>query len=156
YQSWWTDQPVLHVFPHWNWPGKEGQEMEVWCYSNCTRVELSLNGTSLGAQDMKPNGHLVWKVKYQPGTLLAQGTRNGKEYTDRVETTGAPAAVALAPEWTRLRAGSADVVPVTVRILDDRGRVVPVADNEVSFKVSGGGVAGVGNGDPSSHEPDRA
>jgi beta-galactosidase len=156
YRAWWTHKPVLHIFPHWNWPGREGREIDVWCYSNCQKVELFLNGTSLGAQEMDPLRHLVWKVKYRPGVLLARGTRDGKEYTARVETTGAPTAVVLEPDRTALTAGG-DVAVVTVRVVDARGRTVPVADNEVSFAVEGPGrLIGVGNGDPSSHEPDKA
>ena len=119
YQSWWSDRPVLHIFPHWNWPGKEGQQIDVWCFSNCRRVELFLNGVSQGAKDMQPNGHLEWKVKYQPGTLLAKGiyakgsrgdaeTRSGeeKELTAEVATAGPPAAIVLQPDrasWRPMR-----------------------------------------------------
>ena len=59
--------------PHWNWPGKEGQDIRVIAFSNCARVELLLNGQSLGTKDMPRNGHLEWTVKYAPGTLLAKG-----------------------------------------------------------------------------------
>lgn len=157
YRAWWSAEPVLHLFPHWNWPGKEGQEIDVWCYSNCPRVELFLNGTSQGAKEMPPNGHLAWKVKYQPGTLQARGTRDSRELMAKVETTGRPAALELVPDRTKLAADGADVALVTVRVVDERGRVVPVADDEVSFHVEGAGkVLGVGNGDPSSHEPDKA
>ncbi len=157
YRSWWSGEPVLHIFPHWNWPGREGQEIEVWCYSNCRRVELSLNGDSLGAQEVQPNGHLVWKVKYRPGALTARGESGGTELTARVETTGPPAAIELSPDRKVLAAGRGDVALVTARIVDEKGRTVPVGDGEVAFAVKGPGkVLGVGNGDPSSHEADRA
>ena len=93
YQSWWTDQPVLHLFPHWNWPGKEGQAIDVWCYSNCKQVELFLNGHSLGKQAMPRYSHLEWAVKYEPGTLSAKGYDDeGKVIAEtKVETTGEPA-----------------------------------------------------------------
>lgn len=158
YQSWWGDKPVVHVFPHWNWPGKEGKKINVWVHSNCERVELFLNGKSLGKQDMPKFGHLEWNVDYQPGVLSAKGTRQGKLVTeDKVETTGPAAQIKLEPWKTSLVADEEDLVPVAVSILDAQGRVVPVADNEVSFSLSGPGhIAGVGNGNPSSHEPDKA
>jgi beta-galactosidase len=158
YQAWWTDKPMLHLLPHWNWPGKEGQEIDVWAMSNCEEVELWLNGQSLGRQSMKPNSHLEWKVKYAPGTLLARGFKGGKEIaTNLVETTGAPAAVKLTPDQCLVNADGEDVSMVMVSVVDAQGRIVPVADNEVSFEVTpSGAILGVGNGDPSSHEADKA
>jgi beta-galactosidase len=157
YQSWWSARPVLHLFPHWNWPGREGEEIPVWVYSNCDTVELFLNGTSLGAQTMKPNSHLEWKVKYAPGKLLAKGTHNGQTLQTTVETTGAPAAIALEPDRATLTADGADVSLLTVKIVDAQGRTVPVATNAVTFNVTGPGrLLGVGNGNPTSHEPDKA
>jgi beta-galactosidase len=157
YQSCWSARPVLRLFPHWNWPGHEGEEIPVWVYSNCDTVELYLNGTSLGAQTMKPNSHLEWNVKYAPGKLLAKGTRNGQTLQTAVETTGTPAAIALEPDRTTLTADGADVSLVTVKIVDAQGRTVPVATNAVTFNLTGPGrLLGVGNGDPASHEPDKA
>jgi beta-galactosidase len=157
YQAWWSDRPVLHIFPHWCWPGREGQEIEVWCYSNCERVELTLNGRSLGGQQMQPNGHLVWKVKYEPGELTATGARRGEQIAEHVETTGAPAGIVLTPDRTRLVADGEDLAVVAVRIADEKGRTVPLADHEVRFSLEGAGkILGVGNGDPTSHEPDKA
>jgi beta-galactosidase len=156
-KSWWTDEPVLHVFPHWNWPGKEGQEISVWTYSNCDEVELFLNGKSLERKTMQKNSHLEWKVKYAPGILLARGYKDGKEVlTDKVETTGKPVAVKLTPDRTTLVATGADVAVFTVQVVDAKGRTVPTADNAISFKITGPGkIIGVGNGDPSCHEPDK-
>ena len=157
YQAWWTDKPVLHLFPHWNWPGKEGQEIPVWVHSNCQEVELFLNGVSQGRQTVKPYHHLEWKVKYAPGKLVAKGVRNGKPIEETVETTGAPAAIRLTADRTKLTANNVDLSVVNVAILDAQGRVVPVADNTVTFTLTGHGkLIGVGNGDPSSHEPDKA
>jgi len=158
YQAWWTEKPTLHILPHWNWSGKEGQEIEVWCQSNCEQIELFLNGKSLGKQTMTPNSHLVWKVKYSPGTLLAKCFKNGKQtITEKVETTGEPAAIKLTPDRSTIDADGEDVSMVTVSIVDAKGRLVPVADNEVSFEVSPNArILGVGNGNPSSHEPDKA
>jgi beta-galactosidase len=157
YQSCWSARPVLHLFPHWNWPGREGEEIPVWVYSNCDTVELFLNGRSLGAQTMTPNSHLEWKVKYAAGKLFAKGTRNGQSFQTTVETTGAPAAIALEPDRTTLTADGADVSLVAVKIVDAQGRTVPVATNPVTFNLTGPGrLLGVGNGDPASHEPDKA
>ncbi|WP_415909014.1 beta-galactosidase GalA [Oleiharenicola sp. Vm1] len=160
-QSWWTDRPVLHVAPHWNWPDKAGQELKVTCSSNHDAVELFLNGASLGKKDMPRNGHLEWQVVYQPGVLEARGYRGGQVVqTTRVETTGAPAGLALAPDRRELRTGAeapvgGDVVVFAVAAVDARGRQVPTAGNRVRFTVTGGRILGVGNGDPSCHEADR-
>jgi beta-galactosidase len=155
-KSWWTDTPVLHLYPHWNWPDKVGQEIMVGCYSNHEAVELFLNGASLGKKDMPRNGHLEWKVVYQPGTLEARGYRTGQVVeTTQVETTGAPAKLALTPDRTTISADGADVVVINVAALDAQGRVVPIADNLVKFAITGGRIIGVGNGDPSCHESDK-
>ncbi len=156
-KSWWTDKPVLHVFPHWNWSGKEGQEISVWAHSNCDEVELFLNGESLGRKTMTRNSHLEWSVKYTPGTLLARGFKGGKEVlTQKIETTGQPAAVQLASNRSSLAADGADVAVITVQVSDAESRMVPTADNAITFEITGPGkIIGVGNGDPSSHEPDQ-
>jgi beta-galactosidase len=157
YQSWWTTNTVLHLLPHWNWPGKEGQEIRVDALSNCKQVELFLNGASLGRQTMKPNSKLSWQVKYAPGTLSAKGyNTDGKVIAEtKVETTGAPAAVQLTPDRTAINADGEDVSVFTVAVTDQQGRVVPAAGNKISFALEGAGkILGVGNGDPSCHEPD--
>jgi beta-galactosidase len=159
YKAWWTDTPVVHILPHWNWPGQEGKPIRVWVYSNAARVDLSLNGTSLGAKDMPHDGHLEWDVPYAPGTLLATGyDAAGKVMgTDKVETTGAPAGLKLTTEQPILQANGEYVSVVDVAVVDAQGRVVPTADNQITFRVTGAGhVAGVGNGDPSDHDPDKA
>jgi beta-galactosidase len=156
YQAWWSDHPVLHLLPHWNWPGKEGQEILVWAHSNCEEVELFLNGVSQGRKPMTKNSHLEWKVKYAPGTLLARGYNGGKEIlTEKVETTGAPAAIQLTPHKPAIKADGEDVSVITVQVNDAQQRMVPDANNTITFGISGPGkIIGVGNGDPSSHEPD--
>ena len=159
YQSVWGDKPMVHVLPHWNWTGKEGQPIDVWAYSNAARVEVLLNGASLGAKDMPRNSHLSWSVPYAPGTLEARGfDASGKVIaTDRVETTSAPAGLRLTTDRTALTADGEDLTMVEVDIVDAQGRIVPTADNLVTFSVTGAGhVAGVGNGDPTNHEPDKA
>jgi len=156
YKSWWTTEPVLHVLPHWNWAGREGQNIDVRALSNCDEVELFLNGKSLGRQVMPRNGELKWSVAYAPGVLAAKGFRGGKVVAEeKVETTGAPAAVELAPDRATISADGQDVAVVTVAVKDAAGRVVPVAGNTINFELAGPGrILGVGNGDPSCHEPD--
>ncbi|HVU25648.1 MAG TPA: beta-galactosidase GalA [Opitutus sp.] len=157
YQSWWTSTPVLHLLPHWNWAGREGQDIDVRALSNCDEVELFLNGRSLGKQAMQPQSELKWKVPYAPGTLAAKGYTGGKLVAEtQVVTTGAPAAVQLAPDRATIDADGEDVAVVTVSVVDADGRVVPTAGNPVSLALDGPGrIIGVGNGDPSCHEPDQ-
>jgi len=158
YKSWWSGETVLHIFPHWNWPGREGQEIDVWCFSNCDEVELLLNGKSLGRKKMQRYSHLEWKVKYEPGTLEAIGYRNGEEVAKtKVETTDPPAGLRLMPDRLKIRADNRDVSIVTVAVVDSKGRIVPTANNLIEFRVTGRGkIIGVDNGDPSSHEPSKA
>lgn len=157
YQAWWGAAPVLHLFPHWNWAGREGQEIEVWCHSNLERVELLLDGRSLGSQDVARNSHVMWKVPYAPGRLEARGFRGGQRVlTDIRETTGPSARVVLRPDRAQIDANGEDVSVVAVEIVDAQGRLMPTALDEVTFHVTGPGrLIGVGNGDPSSHESDR-
>jgi beta-galactosidase len=156
YQSWWTTNTVLHLLPHWNWPGKEGRDIEVWCHSNCQEVELFLNGQSQGKKAMPRNSHLQWTVKYTPGTLSAKGYIHGKEIAEtKVETTGTPARIQLVPDRSRIFADGKDLSMVTVLVTDAEGRRVPTADDLIHFELTGPGkIIGVGNGDPSCHEPD--
>lgn len=149
YQSWWTDQTVLHIFPHWNWAGREGRELRVWAYSNCDEVDLILNGESLGRKSMPRNSHLDWKVRYQPGQLEAKGYNRGQLVaTKRVDTTGNAAGLQLKPNRGRIRADNRDVSTVAVEVVDEKGRIVPTADNMINFQASGGKIIGVCNGDP--------
>ena len=156
YQAWWSTNLVLHLLPHWNWPGKEGQEIRVDALSNCQEVELFLNGQSLGRKSMARNSKLSWPVKYSPGVLSAKGYNDGRLVAEtKVETTGQPAAVTLTPDRSTINANGEDVSAVTVSVTDDHGRVVPVASDKIQFSLTGPGkIIGVGNGDPSSHEPD--
>jgi beta-galactosidase len=158
YQAAWKPAPIVHLLPHWNWAGKEGQPVRVVAFSNCDAVELFLNGVSLGRKPMPRNEHLDWTVPYAPGTLTARGYHGETvAATDTVATTGAPAALRLTTDRTTLTADGEDLTPVEVDILDAQGRIVPTADTPVTFSVWGAGViAGVGNGDPTCHEPDQA
>lgn len=157
YKSWWTDEVVLHLLPHWNWQGREGDEFRVDAMSNCKAVELFLNGASLGKKEMKPNSKLTWKVKYAPGTLSATGfDAEGKIIAEtKVETTGEAETLQLVPDRTTVDADGQDVAVFSVAALDGQGRVVPVAQHKLRFTLEGdGNIIGVGNGDPSCHEPD--
>jgi beta-galactosidase len=157
YQAWWTGQPVLHLFPHWNWPGLEGQEIAVWVYTNLDRVELFCNGQSLGAKDVKRASHLAWNVKYAPGAIEARGFKDGKlAITVKRETTGPPAQLAVSADRPEMAADGEDAVSIAVEVRDAQGRYAPLADNAVTFEIAGPGrLIGVGNGDPTSHESDK-
>jgi beta-galactosidase len=157
-QSWWTDKPMVHLLPHWNWPGREGQPIDVRVYSNTAAIELLLNGKSLGRKAMPRDSHLEWKVNYQPGLLTARGYDDQGKQTavDTVETTGKPTEVQLLADHASIVANGRSATVVTVRINDSAHRTVPDAGNYVSFAISGPGhILGVGNGDPASHDPDK-
>jgi beta-galactosidase len=156
YQSCWTDKPMVHLLPHWNWPGKEGQPIDVRSYSNCDEVEVLLNGKSLGRRNQPRLKELTWPVPYAPGTLTAIAYKGGQEVSrDVVQTTGDATAVQLIPDRLAIKADGRDVSVVTVRAVDDQGRTVPTANNLIHFQVEGPGkIIGVGNGDPACHEPD--
>jgi beta-galactosidase len=158
YKSWWTTNTVLHLLPHWNWPGKEGTKISVWCFSNCKQVELFLNGVSLGRKVMKKDSHLEWEVKYEPGILRATGYDASGEIIaeTKEETTGDPVAIHLKSNRSSIKADGEDVAVFTIYATDARGREVPTAQNLIHFKLNGAGkILGVGNGDPSCHEPDK-
>jgi beta-galactosidase len=158
YQAWWGSEPVLHLFPHWNWDQREGEAISVWVHSNLDSVELFLNGKSYGSQKVLPLTHLEWKVKYEPGVLEARGTKDGKVVlAEKRETTGEPESIRLTPDRTEIHADGEDVTIVRVEVLDKEGRAIPTADPTISFKVSGeGALIGVGNGDPNCQESDKA
>ena len=164
YRAWWRpDQPLVHLLPHWTWPGKEGEPIEVWVHGNAPEVELLLNGRSLGRKAMPRNGHLVWQVPYAPGVLEARGYAGTRLIaSDRKRTAGAPAALRLSATVTgamapRLTADGADLAMLRVEVVDDKGTPVPDGAALVHFAVEGPArLIGVGNGDPTSHEPDHA
>lgn len=150
-KSWWRDEPVLHVFPHWNLQGHEGEEVDVWAYSNCDEVELIVNGKKLGRQQMPKNGHLKWRATYKPGKVVAIGYKNGRRImTQTLETTKPASQVVALADRTSIAADGRDVAVVTIEIRDPKGRVVPDACNMLTFRLQGEGrILGVGNGDPS-------
>jgi len=157
YQSWWTAKPVLHLFPHWNWPGMEGKEIAVWVYSNLDKVELFLNGQSLGMKEMKKDSHLAWIVKYAPGTIEARGFKADKQVmTAKRETTGSATKLVMNADRMEVSADGEDVAMFAVEVRDAQDRVLPITENEVTFKVTGQGkLIGTGNGDPTNQEPDK-
>lgn len=150
-KSVWTDKPVLHIFPHWNLQGHEGETVEVWAYSNCDEVELIVNGKKLGRQTMPKNGHLKWQAVYQPGKVVAIGYKNGKRMlTKQVETTKPAYKIVMKTDRQTISADGRDVAVVTVEVQDAKGRIVPDACPMLTFKLAGDGrILGVGNGDPS-------
>ena len=129
----------------------------MWCYANVDRVELFLNGQSLGMQAVTRDRHLAWKVPYAPGVLEARGYRGDRlAVVEKRETAGAAARIALQADRTRIQADGQDLAMIAIRILDDKGRPVPTASDAVTLTVSGAGrLIGMGNGDPTSHEPDQ-
>jgi beta-galactosidase len=157
YKAWWGSEPVLHLFPHWNWEQREGEPISVWVHSNLDSVEVFLNGKSHGSQKVQPYTHLEWKVPYEPGLLEARGTKDGKVVlTEKRETTGDPETIRLTPDRSEINADGEDVCVLRVEVLDKEGRPVPTADVPILFKVTGEGeLIGVGNGDPNCQESDK-
>ena len=150
-KSWWTDEPTLHLFPHWNLKGHEGEEIELWAYSNCDEVELTVNGKKLGRQAMPKNGHLRWKTVYQPGKVVAIGYKNGKRIlTETIETTKPAYRLVLKTGRTAITADGLDVAVVTIEVQDQKGRLVPDACPMLTLHVNGDAhILGAGNGNPS-------
>jgi beta-galactosidase len=177
YKSAWTREPMVHLLPHWNWEGREGQEIPVFVYTNAEEAELFLNARSLGRKrrgeepvelpvgpnvsdraTFKSKYRLLWRVPYTPGVLRAVAYRGGEAVaSEEVKTAGAPARVVLLPDRTTLAADGRDLSFVTVRIEDGEGNLCPLADNLVRFAVGGAGrIAAVDNGDPATFEPFQA
>ncbi len=156
-QAAWTAEPVLHIFPHWNLKGREGQQVEVWAYSNMDEVELTQDGKSLGRQAMPRDGHLVWHTTYRPGRLVAYGYRQGKRVmTQRVETTGPAAKVTLKVSKQTLRADGQDIAVVDLTLVDAKGRTVPDACDNIMISLDGSAeLLGWGNGDPAYKQAER-
>ncbi|MDZ8120433.1 beta-galactosidase GalA [Pontiella agarivorans] len=151
YKAWWNTEPLLHLFPHWNWAGKEGLPIKVRAYTNCAEVELVLNGKTLTRQPVETNGYFETMADYQPGRLEAIGyDTDGKEILRTVnETVGDPAAI-------RLTAEADGTFVVKAEIMDAEGRFVPTASNKIRYTIEGdAGILGTGNGNPTSHEPPK-
>jgi beta-galactosidase len=156
YQSQWTKKPMVHLLPHWTWPGKEGVTIPVWCYTNGDEVELFLNGASLGVRRFtkEHDMHLEWMVPYQPGELKAVARSGGKVTATTVtRTAGVPAQVTASADQQSLDPARRDLSYLTLRIDDKDGNFAPKAAKWVSLGIRGPGrIVGIGNGDPLSHE----
>ena len=151
-KSWWTDEPVLHILPHWNLDGHEGEQVSVWVYSNCDEVQLTVNGKKLGKKKMPVNGHLEWDAIYKPGYVKATGYKNGRKVMEtRIETAGTPAEAV----WTHESIG--EIIVADVKMVDSKGRFVPTANCEVEFKTPSAEwkILGWGNGDPAFQYVER-
>ncbi|MGB8261262.1 MAG: beta-galactosidase GalA, partial [Terracidiphilus sp.] len=157
YKAWWGKEPMVHLFPHWNWVGREGDEIAVWAYSNLDEVELFVNGKSQGSQKVPRLGHVAWKVNYEPGFIEARASKDGKVVlVEKRETTGQAAAIRLTADRTEIDANGEDVAVIKVEALDKEGRPVPTANSLIGFRVEGNGaLIGVGNGDPNCQESDK-
>jgi beta-galactosidase len=154
YQSEWTDQEVLHIFPHWN--HTPGEEVDVWAYTHAEEVELFLNERSLGTQTKEgENLHMVWRVSYEPGTLKAVARSNGQEVLEKeIHTAGDPARLSAAADRSEITADGYDLSFITLQVLDEQGYPVPTASNTIVFELKGDArIVGVDNGDPTSHQP---
>ncbi|MBN2521275.1 MAG: DUF4982 domain-containing protein [Bacteroidales bacterium] len=157
YKAEWTDEPVLHIFPHWNW--NTGDIVDVWAYTNLDEVELFLNGISLGIRTNADTiFHLVWKVKYSPGEIKAIGKKDGEIVMEKIiKTAQNPHAIELNADRNILKADGMDLSFITVKVIDENGTIVPYADNLINFEIKGEGmIAGVDNGCQTSHEPFQA
>ncbi|MFD1256891.1 beta-galactosidase GalA [Mucilaginibacter terrae] len=158
YKAAWTTVPTVHIFPHWNWPGKEGKTIKLRGYTNCDEVEVFVNGKTLGKKKIEPFDYFEYDAIYQPGRLEVKGFKQNKLITKEViETTNKPSLLALVSDTQTLKANGTDVAIVNIAVKDNKGRVVPTADNLVKFSIAGPGrIIGVGNGDPSSHDPEKS
>lgn len=155
YKSWWTDEPVLHVLPHWNGVGTDSVDVHV--YTNMDEVELILNGKRIGSKSVGKYDIPSWRVKYVPGKLVVKGKKEGKNYVEKVETTGEPSSLKLTnASGNGIAKDGNDIAVVNVAVCDKKGRVVPTAGNYIRFAVKNGRILGVGNGNPSCHESDVA
>ena len=140
YQSEWRpDKAVLHLFPHWNWT--EGQDIDLWAYyNNADEVELFVNGKSQGVRSKgKDDFHVMWRVKYESGTVKAVSRKEGKTVAEQeIRTAGEPAQIRLSPDRSTIQADGKDLSFITVEILDKDGNLCPNAENDVTFAVEGG------------------
>lgn len=153
YQSEWTDRPVLHLFPHWNWT--EGQTVDLWCYYNdADEVELFVNGKSRGVRSKKDSHqyHVAWRVAYEPGEVKVVARKGGQEVrSSSIRTAGAPARIRLEVDYE-----GETTVFVNAYVTDEAGNLCPWAEDDLRFSVSGGTVIGVDNGSPTSMERFKA
>ncbi len=135
-QSHWTDKPMVHIVPHWNFKGLEGEDILVTVYTNCEELELFLNGKSLGKKQIEKYGHGEWNVPYEAGELSVKGYVDGKLVaTDIRKTTGKPTALKLCLD-NEFEANGKDIALFTCVCLDEDGNAVPDAEEFVKFSVN--------------------
>ena len=168
FKSIWSNEPVLHLLPHWNWEGREGDILQVACFTNCEEVELFVNGKSYGTKSIEyprkgvelgwsqygqgknfattADLHLVWDVEYQPGEIKAVGIKNGERFEQIIRTAGAPAQIRASVDRESFKADPTDVAHITVEVLDAEGNICPLADNLIKFSVKGAELIGVESG----------
>jgi len=145
YQSQWRPKPMLHICGHWTWPGEEGKKRAIKVYSNCAEVELKLNGRSLGAKTNAKREGLefpprVWEVPYEAGVIEASGRAGMQTISDARKTAGAPAAVVLKSDVSRIESGDRESLAyITASIVDKNGTVVPNSYLPISFTWYGPG-----------------
>lgn len=153
-QSHWSEQPMIHLLPHWNHRGAEGRPIQVWAYSNCEEAELFLNGKSFGRKRLSAWTHLEWQVPYEAGTLSAVGYIGGMKAAENIqETSGAPAALSLIIDSAADTADGQDIAMLTCVCVDAKGREVPDAAPEIHFEVNRlGTILGTGS-DMCDHVP---
>ncbi|WP_353138947.1 glycoside hydrolase family 2 TIM barrel-domain containing protein [Pseudopedobacter sp.] len=149
YQSEWTDKPVLHVLPHWNW--KAGEEVSVWAYySQADEVELFVNGKSKGIK-RKEDGddlHVSWKVPFEAGSVKVVSRKGGKTVLEKeVKTAGSAYKIQLIADRNNIKADGKDLSFITAQIVDKDGNIVPDADHLIKFTITGkGSIVGTDNG----------
>ena len=150
-KSWWGDEPVLHISPHWNLEGHEGQTVKLKVYSNCDEVQLVVNGKKLERKKMPKNGHLEWDAVYKPGYVQAIGYKDGKVLMKkRINTAGEPSRV----KSETLRYD--DIYVVNVSVYDNKGNFAPKACIPLTIEVEGNArILGFGNGNPDFMEVER-
>ncbi|MFY0625814.1 MAG: DUF4982 domain-containing protein [Reichenbachiella sp.] len=177
YQSQWTEKPMIHLLPHWNWKGMEGQNIPVYSYTNCDEAELFVKGKSMGRkikgkdltelkvkflryepETFQSKYRLSWDVPYEPGTIKVIGYKNGKKAKEKsITTAGAPAKISLSVDRSEISADGNDLAYVTIKIEDKDGNLCPMADNLVNFSTKGAGsLIAVDNGNASTTEPFQA
>jgi beta-galactosidase len=148
---------MIHLLPHWNWKGREGELTPIFIYTNCASAELFVNGISKGIKkNEKDDYRLKWEdIVYKPGSIKAVGyDEQGNVLAEKeIKTAGEPKRIELFPDRNEIMADGEDLSFVTVKVSDDQGNICPTADNLISFSVEGEGeIIAVGNGNPISHE----
>ena len=149
YQSIWSDEPMVHLLPHWTHPGKEGVKIPVVVYTNCGSAELFLNGKSLGEKPMTDDLQMVWMVPYAPGELKVVAKTDGDPVATKIyQTAGDPYSMVIQVDRSTLLANHKDVVHAEISVIDKYGVEVPAANHLLTFDIEGPGkLIGVENGD---------